>query len=351
MMKSETIKIGETPKKLEWIEQLRAISIIAVVSIHTIYSALLLYGNDSLSDIGLATYYGAMNLLWWGVPCFLMITGYLLLDPQKEISYAKIFKQYISRILAVLFTFGVAFAYMELFFEEKTFKFNQVGQAILNVFQGKSWAHLWYIYCLIGIYLLLPIYKILAKHMKNLDLKYYLAVCLIFLSLAPLTKMIGIECGFYIHVSTIYPFWIFAGLAERKGTIGIRHRGLVLAVSSIFMICLTAIKYVCNMDIFSHFFGYDSIFVVIQAIALFEIIERSDIKGTIATLLDKLGTASFGIYIVHMFFVNCFYKLMKINPFENGGGYTLAALVLINLILSYIATVILKKLPGIRKII
>lgn len=72
----------QNTSKLLWIENIRAYSIVAVITIHSIYSALLLFGEDSLTTTGISIYRSLMNLMWWGVPCFLMITGYLLLNPE-----------------------------------------------------------------------------------------------------------------------------------------------------------------------------------------------------------------------------------------------------------------------------
>lgn len=62
-------------------------------------------------------------------------------------------------------------------------------------------------------------------------------------------------------------------------------------------------------------FGYDSPLVVLQAIALFELVKNSNFNTLVSRVLMKIANASFGIYIVQMVFVNIFYKLTKIDPF------------------------------------
>lgn len=348
---SATSKVKCSVKVL-WIENIRAISIIAVIMIHTVYSALLLFGDDTLSVTGISLYRSLMNLMWWGVPCFLMITGYLLLKPAKEISYEKIFKKYIPRMLVVLLLFGTVFAWVELFFVDRTISISQIGVALLNVFKGESWAHLWYIYCLIGIYLLLPIYRILAKNMSDNDLKYYLLVSFVFLSLARLTLIFEVKSGFYIHVLTIYPFWLFMGLAIERNMLqgSKRLNAALLCLSSIVLIGLTLIQFGAGITTLNTIFGYDSPFVVIQALAIFNLIKNADIPRCIEKLLCKIGNNSFGIYVIHMFFVNVFYKALHINPFKSGGALLLF-LVLVNLIFSYLCTAVLKKLPVLRRIL
>lgn len=70
-------------------EYIRAFSIVAVITIHTFYSALLKYG-EAASIIDQVLYKIIMNMMWWAVPSFLMISGSLLLDTKKTISLKKI---------------------------------------------------------------------------------------------------------------------------------------------------------------------------------------------------------------------------------------------------------------------
>lgn len=342
----------QNTSKLLWIENIRAYSIVAVITIHSIYSALLLFGEDSLTTTGISIYRSLMNLMWWGVPCFLMITGYLLLNPEKEIGYEKILKKYIPRMLAVLLIFGTVFAWMELFFADRSISVHQIAIALLKVFEGETWAHLWYVYCLIGIYLLLPVYRILAKNMSDKDLKYYLVVNFIFISAVRLIEVFGVQCGFYIHVLTIYPFWLFMGLAFKREALFLSRRNsiMLLCASTALLVILTIAQYLGGASGLSVLFGYDSPFVVAQAIAIFNLIREAKTAENLRPLMQEVGDKSFGIYLVHMFFVNVFYKVLDINPFSKW-GVLLVTLIGINLVLSYTCTWILKKLPLFRKIL
>ena len=102
-------------------EYIRAFSIVAVITIHTFYSALLKYGGAaSITDQVL--YKIIMNIMWWAVPSFLMISGSLLLDTKKTISLKKLYGKYIRRMLIILFTFGLAFSWLEIVFDSKIFR-------------------------------------------------------------------------------------------------------------------------------------------------------------------------------------------------------------------------------------
>ena len=59
-------------------------------------------------------------------------------------------------------------------------------------------------------------------------------------------------------------------------------------------------------------------------------------------VLLEIADKSFGIYLVHMLFVNFEYKLLSLNPFEDG-LYIGFVLIIFNIILSYCCTWVLKK--------
>jgi hypothetical protein len=46
-----------------------------------------------------------------------MITGVLFLDPEKNISFEKILKKYVLRIILAIIIFGIPYCFMEIFFD------------------------------------------------------------------------------------------------------------------------------------------------------------------------------------------------------------------------------------------
>lgn len=91
------------------IEYMRAIACLGVILIHIMKSAHDVFDNMTPEIYFICTSF--VNNLRWCVPVFLMISGYLLLDPEKKIGLIKI-KQYIIRIVIVLGIFGTGFAFI-----------------------------------------------------------------------------------------------------------------------------------------------------------------------------------------------------------------------------------------------
>lgn len=102
----------------------------------------------------------------WPVPVFMMITGYLLLQ-KKVLDYKSIWK-YFKRIAIVLLLFGFVFSYMEVYFVSHTISLEGLCKAFINVIEGHTWAHMWYLYVLLGIYLVLPVlHKIAPPQLQS----------------------------------------------------------------------------------------------------------------------------------------------------------------------------------------
>lgn len=149
-------------EKIIGLEFLRLIATIGVIGDHVPLCTVKYFDNVA-TDMDKFIYFGTMMFCHWPVPIFMMITGYLMLN-KKELNYSNIWK-YFNRILFLLVGFGFIFALMELYFNEHTLSLSILSKAIYNVFVGQTWKHLWYLYMLLGIYLLLPV---LHSYTKNI---------------------------------------------------------------------------------------------------------------------------------------------------------------------------------------
>lgn len=104
-----------------------------------------------------------------------------------------------------------------------------------------------------------------------------------------------------------------------------------------------------NDEIFAKLFAYYSVFVVMQAVMLFELVATMRVRvGILNKFLLEIADKSFGIYLVHMVFINMMYQALKMNPMKYGliGA---VVLVVVNLVISYFITCVMKKIPILNK--
>lgn len=338
---------------------LRALACLAIIALHTANVAEILY-KDEISTAQLTASLGTVYCLMWAVPCFVMVSGALLLDTRRDMPLRRIFTRYIGRILGALVLFGVLFRVFDLAMSGNGMTVTDVLQGFVRVFTGNSWAHLWYLYLLIGLYLLLPFYRMVAANATASQIKYLLLIYFLFLSILPLTRMADISSGFYIHVSTIYPFFFFAGYAIHNGLWRPDRltAALMAALSTAAIAVLTAVRYRYEAEWLDVLLtNYSSVLVIIQAVGLFTLFSggasghvRSREPSDFGRLLLFFDKNSFGIYLIHMVFIRLVLRYMQFDPYPLG-QWAFLVLVLGNLVLSCLVTWVLRRIPGLRRLL
>src|SRR5690606_6440431 len=133
-------------KQVDYLNKLRVCATVGVIIIHIFSSISGYYGTVLFQS----EYYSSTifrNLWQWSVPTFVMISGAIFLDSHKDVTIKRLLSKYVPRIMLALFVFGVPYAFLEIFFNSGyKFHLNQVLTAFWNVFLGKTWDHMWYLY-------------------------------------------------------------------------------------------------------------------------------------------------------------------------------------------------------------
>lgn len=345
-MKNKTATIVKKDNNIEYI---RAIACIGVVLIHVFKSAHDIYtGMPDWAMLFCATF---VNNLRWCVAVFLMISGYLLLDPAKNITLPKI-ARYIWRIVVVLAVFGTGFALMELVFNQKTVTLSMLPQALLNMLTGKTWDHLWYLYTLIMLYCFLPLLRAAVLSMKKPMLTFTCIMMAVFTCILPTLEAFGFKLGVPTRVVSVYMLYMLLGYMLKNRLIEIPRilaaAGLAVATSF-----LGGMAYLCEIKgimVDTVFTNHASVAVIVQSVCLYSLM--IGIKASKNKRIDRavisLADASFGIYILHMFYINMFYKVLDLSPEKYTAAIMLLVFVL-TLTLTYVTVVFIKKIKIVRK--
>jgi surface polysaccharide O-acyltransferase-like enzyme len=121
-----------------------------------------------------------------GVPLFVMLTGALLLQPSKNESISVFFKKRWARIgLPFIFWGAIYFAYDFLVLRQ-AITTNAIVQGILT----GPYYHFWYLYMLMGLYLLTPILRILIAHADDKIMKYFVILWFLGASIIPFAGLL-----------------------------------------------------------------------------------------------------------------------------------------------------------------
>ena len=320
----------------------RVTACIAIVLLHCVNSARV-YHAESISAGEKAAAFAACSALMWAVPVFLMVTGALLLDPARKLGAAKLLK-YIKRVAIALVIFTIIFTLIK---HEPGSGFGGLAKEFFDgLLFNHCMAYLWYLYLMIALYLLMPLFKLMTERLSRGQLRAAAAAAMLIASVLPLGTYAGIEACRYIPTQIIYAVYLFIGrwLYERKtGRSG--AGGVTVLSAAVFIVTTAVLPFITyrlmNAGIDpSGLTGYNSPLVILQSAAAFSLI--MSIRSEAGSLIESIDRCTFGIYLIHMIFVRLVMKELGVNPFMFG-PFGFAGMTIVFFLASYGVTLLVKR--------
>ena len=285
------------------LEQIRAIACISVVILHTFRTFI---NQKMMTHTGYITASVIRDLMNYAVPCFLMVTGALLLDETRDVSIKKIWKKYIPSVGIPLIICTIIFCITDAVFDGTVSSYI-IKDVLIDIWTDSSWKHLWYVYMLIGIYVLLPFYRKIAEHSSNKELMYLTCMWLIFIVVIPQIGIItGTKSGFYVCTYTVYPLLLFIGYMSDKRKLLWKHPEIVFLVSAVLMGLFSYLAYGAEIKTALKMIGtYAFLPVIFMATGLFQWRIRSSkaMPAALEKMFSRIDECGFGIYIYHVLFI------------------------------------------------
>lgn len=346
---TDTAKAGE---RITQLSSLRVLACVGIVILHTVFAANEYFMSEISSMENMLSRMVENNMMW-AVPTFVMVTGVLQLDSRKKLTWRKLYSRYMLRIVIALTACCILFRIFDMLMDGEPMTFAGLLKAFEELVTAKCWGHLWYLYLLIGLYVLLPFYRMITEHATDRELLYLCGAYGLFVSIIPMIEGFGLHVGFYISESIIYPLYLLLGHMIYAERIMISRRaGLLLLVGSTMLILLMDyLKYAASADLPAELFGYASPIVIVQTIGFFSLVCKGRQKGE-RRLLTVLDGCSFGVYLIHMVFIRLLFRYMEWNPYETEWPFLALTAVVFGIMICSLGIVwILKRIPGIRWIL
>lgn len=271
------------------------------------------------------------------VPGFIMISGMFLL--KKNLSIKEIFRKYILRVLIVYVIFALIYSIFQYYDSQQ--------DILLNFLKG--FYHLWYLYLIIGLYLIFPFLKKIVDD-KNLTL-YFLILSLFFSSILPLVQELISNRGFNYMIKH---FNIYMPLGYSGYFLAGYYFGTYKVNKKLFY-ALGLLGFIFNYFLFAQLTYdnnlFDSIFLmpgsVFESIALFLFFKDLKIKNSF--LIKYLSKLTFGVYLVHVIIMLNFLHIFPTIIYEC--SWIMIPLVSIGIyIVSLLISVTLNNIPLLKKL-
>ena len=331
--------LSNIPKKDSNIELLRIISAVAVIMIHVIGGAVVVAGQKNAYVSFLPA---AHILLKWSVPVFLMISGYCILGKKESCDYKWVLPR-VGRFACALVVFGFSFAFLERFYEVRRLSFSLFGGSFLDILNGNLWDHMWYVYCIIGIYLALPVLHAFASKKKE-NIVLLTALCFVFSVFIPnLNRYTGLKIDFYFPFIK-HLFYVCFGALVAKYPF---KNDMKIDIVCIFAAVVGAVASVFDG---AQSGGYYNIWVCLTAMAIFVFFMRRSFDIPYERI-RKISSLTWGAYLIHPLFINIIYKLLKFDPFSMPLVLSLLLVGIVVSAVSFAAVYVLKKIPLVSKML
>ena len=317
------------------IDILRVAASIAVVFIHVstapVGSAADVVSGGILKNLELIHI-----LMQWSVPVFFMITGFCMMQ-KDNCTYSYCFSK-VLKYVGTLFTVGLFYALLESVFTEKTVNLKILWNAVKSVIGGYTWEHMWFVYAIIGVYLVLPVIHSFMK-LENRNPLIITLILLVFNILIPVISK-------YIPFGVELPFDGYLVYVCFGGMIAKYKVDKKWSYLSFFVIALSVIYLFVNVG--KELFVFKHPVVCFMAMGIFLLVSWGDFKDN--KIISEIAKCSWGIYLIHPFFMNIALKVLKLDLLSGMLYIKLFLFAVVLFMISLLSTYILRKIPMIKTI-
>ena len=299
-----------------------------------------------------------ISVAQWGVAVFFMISGALFLSPDKPLDIRRLFSKNLLRIVYAFLFWSVIYVLVT----------EGVGQgpkvAFLSVLKGPP--HFWFLYVLIGIYLVLPVLKSIAAQEKAFNYFVELAFITTFVipsifghlawfSQSGMQVLADYYDGFglsslYFITYFVLGHWLFSR------PISCRMRKVIYLLAALSVVgSVVGTRWLSFRLGFCHGFFYDDLhpFVLIQGVAVFVFLKDRfrDLSPRLSRIVVRLSSYSFGIYLVHPLVMYLCTNHVGVSSSACHVIWFVPIYIIIIFILSYLLVKLISMIPFMRKFV
>ena len=321
-------QVGDSAlNRLNYVDFIRFFSIIMVITLHCICD----YYVDSVNfNKKLWFLIGFVNeLCRTGVPLFFMISGYLILRADIP-DFGSFYRR---RILKIGIPFLIYNAFYYTFFCLK----NGVSISVAGLFKefincGSAY-HLWFIYSIFFLYLIMPFVKIIVDNVGLKMLTVFFFFMIFQTTVKPfLNTIFGGGLYFYFAEDGMvgYLGYMILGYILGNFDLSTRVRRFIYILGCVFFVAtpLASMRSAASGKEFLFIGGYSANHYA-EAAAIFLLCKNKfSFKCSFLTLLSKL---TFGAYFAHVFIL----ELLKTVPIDTLPSVKISIWVIFTVILSF----------------
>ena len=316
----------DNKERVYYLDVMRTIACFLVILLHT--SAYFLLENFGSADFWIGDCINGLTRV--AVPLFVMITGALMLNEDYQYSFAKMWR-HIKKMIIFFVFWSVLYCFVfHILSPIARHESVSVKEAVTALITGHY--HLWYVYLVIGIYLIVPILRLWVKKENLIYIKLFLSIsfvlCFVFYRAI---VVIGYFFEDFTALHVVYEsidlqfvggYTSYLILGWLLSEYDVRKKGLIYIlgiVGAAVSIVGTGVLSIALNDVVQ-LFENTSFNVLASSIAAFVLIKDKFFGRNYGSSLGQrivkfVSSHSLGIYAIHAGFVSVLHLvLMKVFP-------------------------------------
>ena len=302
--------------RVAYADLLRVLATFGVVVIHV---CSIWFYDVGVSSAAWSVYNVYDGLVRWCVPLFVMLSGMFMLDPKKGLTLPGLFFRNILRVCTALVVWGALYAIADFGRVGGRFTWDGILSALRSALLGNTHYHLWFLYVILGLYLVTPILRAFVRGAGRRDFHYFFILCFVvafllptLLQFRPSQTVSTYLARLNLHMVMGYVGFYVAGYYLRTYSLGrlaeviIYILGVAGGAATVWGTSALSQK---TGSLVGTLYDYMTPNVAAMAVAvsvLFRyLLGVSDERGRRRSLAG-IAKVTFGIYLVHDFFITLF---------------------------------------------
>ncbi|HEI9784353.1 TPA: acyltransferase [Serratia marcescens] len=293
--------------RIDYYNNLKIFSVIAVLLFHTSVEYYKINEHGWVSAIA----YSAITRFC--VPIFFMISGATIIS--KSESIVCFFKKRALKILPPLIFWSLLYSIVLSKINGTSFN---IMESIAGIVTSPIYIHFWFIYAIIGLYLMMPVFMSVNEDKKIIICAYYTSIWFLFASLLPYGRLLGLPIPEYIGTpymfNEMYQFFNYSGymtlgflisrfeLDNKNVAIKMILLSILMSAALFFMVIHDSIM---KEKITQDLWEFKTPLVVVFSVSVFLFFKyiKISIADKYSDKLSSVANLVFPVYLVHYLYI------------------------------------------------
>ncbi|GKW45354.1 acyltransferase [Planococcus sp. NCCP-2050] len=336
-------------ERYDYMDWLRVFSIVAVVGVHVVSKII----NSAATDEWAWQFANVIDSgLRWCVPIFFMLSGALLLTRHPDEPVGDFLKKRLSKLLIPLVVWsGFYMVYNVMELGESYTAWEMVKLFLTD----DVYYHLWFMYTILGLYLMAPFLRILVHYMSQQAFQWFLGFWLLFSAILPffpkyLEFELAVPAGLfspYIGYFMLGAYLVMYPLAK-KHLVWLGAAALLSYIATIWgTVALT--NQAGELDEFYYEHYRPNAFFI--SLFLFVLFQKLSNRLNPNPIITRISMATLGIYVIHPLIQLYLNKFFGINETMIHPAFGIPVSWILIFLISLSIILVLQKIPVVKNIV